>query len=91
VSRGGSLRENRIELVKPRLWAVVVRESSRPFHLANDRIKRVVHVLRGAEIAQARVQFAAEAFHKRGGELRSRIARRIFNRCPGETPRSLRC
>src|SRR5205807_1806305 len=49
---------------------VVVRQSSGAFHLANDRIERAVRVLRGAEIAQARVRFGGEALQKRGREPR---------------------
>ena len=35
------------------------------FHLTDDRIKGAVGVLRGAEIPQAGVRFAGEAFKKR--------------------------
>ena len=49
---------------------VVVRQSGGTFHLADDRIKRAVGVLRRAEIAQARVRLASEAFQQRGREPR---------------------
>ena len=65
VIRGRGLREQRVELVELRLRGVVVRKSSGAFHLADDRIKRAVGVLRRAEIAQARVRFACEAFQQR--------------------------
>ena len=45
-------------------------KSGGAFHLADDRIKRAVGVLRGAEIAQARVRLASETFSKRGRETR---------------------
>ena len=37
---------------------------SRAFHLADDRVKRAVGVLRGTEIAQARVRLASEVSSK---------------------------
>ena len=49
---------------------VVVRQSGGAFHLADDRIKRAVGVLRRAEIAQARVRLAGEAFQQRRREPR---------------------
>ena len=49
---------------------VVVRQSGGAFHLANDRIKCTVRVLRRAEIAQARMRFGGEAFQQRGREPR---------------------
>ena len=57
LRRGRGLRQQRIELVELRLRCVVVRQSGGTFHLADDRIKRAVGVLRRAEIAQARVRF----------------------------------
>jgi hypothetical protein len=68
LGRGRGLREQGIELVEPRLRFVVVRQSSGAFHLADNRIKCGVRVLRGAKIAQARVRFCSEAFQKRGRE-----------------------
>ena len=68
LGRGRGLREHRIELVEPRLRVVVVRQSSGAFHLADDRIKCAVRVLRGAEIAQARVRLGSEAFQQRSRE-----------------------
>ena len=62
--------QQRIELVELRLRRVVVRQCSGAFHLADDRIKRAVGVLRRAEIAQARVRFSSEAFQQRGCEPR---------------------
>ena len=59
-----------IELVELRLRGVVVRKSGGTFHLADDRIKRAVGVLRRAEIAQARVRLGGEAFQQRGREPR---------------------
>ena len=47
-----------------------MRQSGGTFHLADDRIKRAVGVLRRAEIAQARVRLVGEAFQKRGREPR---------------------
>ena len=38
-------------------------KSGGAFHLADDRIKGAVGVLRRTEVAQARVRFAREAFH----------------------------
>jgi len=70
LGRGRGLREHRIELVKLGLRFVIVRQSGGAFHLADDRIKRAVRVLRGAEIAQARVRLGCEAFQKRRGEPR---------------------
>jgi hypothetical protein len=67
---GRSLREHRIELVEPRLRGVVARQSGGSFHLADDRIKRAVGVLRRAEIPQARVRFAGETFQQRRGKPR---------------------
>ena len=46
------------------LRAVFVRQSGGTLHLADDRIKRAVGVLRRAEIAQARVRLGGEAFQK---------------------------
>ena len=60
LDRGRAQREHGIELVEPRLWFVIMRQSGGAFHLAYDRIKRAVHMLRGAEIAQARVRFGGE-------------------------------
>ena len=59
---GRGLCQQRIELVELRLRGVVVRQSGGTFHLADDRIKRAVGVLRRAEIAQARVRLGSEAF-----------------------------
>ena len=70
LDRGRGLREHRIELVELRLRRVVVRQSGGAFHLADDRIKRAVGVLRRAEIAQPRVRFAGEAFQQRRREPR---------------------
>ncbi len=64
------MRQQRIELVELRLRGVVVRQSGGTLHLADDRIERAVGVLRRAEIAQARVRLAGEAFQKRGREPR---------------------
>ena len=47
-----------------------MRKSGGAFHLADDRIKRAVGVLRRAEIAQARVRLAGEAFQQRRREPR---------------------
>ena len=65
-----SLREHGIELVELHLRLVVVRQSGGAFHLANDRIERAVRMLRGAEIAQARMRFGGEALQNRGREPR---------------------
>ena len=59
---GRGLCQQRIELVELRLRGVVVRQSGGTFHLADDRIKRAVGMLRRAEITQARVRFGSEAF-----------------------------
>jgi hypothetical protein len=45
-----------------------VSQSSGTFHLADDRIKRAVSVLWGAEIAQSRVRFADNVFQQRRRE-----------------------
>jgi hypothetical protein len=39
------LREQRIELIEPRLRVVVERHSGATFHLADDRLKRAVGML----------------------------------------------
>ena len=49
---------------------VVVRQSSSTLHLAHDRIKGAVRVLRGAEVAQARVWLGGEPFEERGRQPR---------------------
>ncbi len=49
---------------------VVVRQPGRALHLADDRMKRAVGVLRRAEIAQARMRLGGEAFAKRGRQPR---------------------
>ena len=46
LSRGRGIREHGIEFVEPCLRFVVVRQPSGTLHLANDWIKRAVHVLR---------------------------------------------
>ena len=68
--RSRSLREHGIELVELRLRGVVVRQSSGTFHLADDRIERAVGVLRGAEIAQARVRLSSKTFQQRRRQSR---------------------
>ena len=65
LDRGRSPRQQRIELVELRLRRIIARQSGGPFHLADDRVKRAVGVLRRAEIAQPRVRFAGEAFEQR--------------------------
>ena len=65
MSRGRGLRQQRIELVEFRLRGVVVRKSGGALHLADDRIQCAVGMLRRAEIAQARVWLASEAFQQR--------------------------
>ena len=62
LGRGRALRQQRIELVELRFGSIVVRKSRRTLHLADDRIKRAVGMLRRTEIAQARVWFGSEAF-----------------------------
>ena len=69
------LRQQRIELVELRLRSVVVRQSSGALHLADDRIKRAVGVLRRAEVAQARVRLGSEAFQQRSRQARFADAR----------------
>ena len=63
-------RQHRIELVELCLRGVVMRKSSGAFHLADDRVKRAVGVLRGAEVAQPRVRLRSEAFQQRGRQSR---------------------
>jgi len=58
-----ALCEHRIELIELRFRRVVMRQSGGTFHLADDRIKGTVDVLRRAEIAQARVRLVREKFH----------------------------
>jgi hypothetical protein len=48
--------------------AIILRTPA--FHLADDRVERTVRVLRGAEIAQARVRLGGETFQERGREPR---------------------
>ena len=70
-----ALRQQGIELVELRLRGVVVRKSSGTLHLADDRIKRAVGVLRRAEVAQARVRLGSEAFQQRSRQSRLADAR----------------
>jgi hypothetical protein len=70
LNRGRSLRQHCIELVEPRLRGVVVHQTGGAFHLADDRIKRAVRVLRRAEIAEARVRLGGEVFQQRSCEPR---------------------
>ena len=51
LRRCRGLSERHIELVEFRFRGVVMRQSSGTFHLADDRIKGAVGVLRGAEVA----------------------------------------
>ena len=55
-----------------------MRKSSSTLHLADDRVKRAVGVLRRAEVAQARVRLGSEAFQQRGRQ--SRLADAGFTR-----------
>ena len=64
------LRQHRIQFVKLRFERVVVGESSRAFHLADERIKRAVRMLRRAKIAQARVRLVGDPFKQRCGQPR---------------------
>ena len=57
------MRQHRVEFVELRLRIVVVREPSRALHLADDRIKRAIGMLRRAEVAQSGVWLVSEAFH----------------------------
>ena len=68
LDRGRGLREQGFELVELRVRLVVMRQFGGAFHLADDRIKRAVGMLRRAEIAQARVGLAGELFQQRGRE-----------------------
>jgi len=43
----------------------VLREPSGALHLANDRVRRAVSVLRRAAVAQARVWLCSKAFQER--------------------------
>lgn len=52
------------------MLCVVVRQPGGAFHLANDRVKRAVLVVRRAEIAQTRVWFAGKMVQKGGGKPR---------------------
>ena len=52
------------ELVEFGLQCVVVGKSSGPLHLADDRKKRAIGVLRRTKVTQARVRFAGKAFKK---------------------------
>ena len=71
LDRGRGLREHAHRACRASLLrGVVVRHSGGTFHLADDRIKRAVGVLRRAEIAQPRVRLAGEAFQKRGRQPR---------------------
>ena len=82
LGRGRGLRQQSIELVELRLRFVVVHQAGGAFHLADDRIKRAVRVLRRAEIAQARVRLGGEAFQQRGREPRfadARLARQQYH------------
>ena len=68
-----------------------MRQASAAFHLADDRIKRAVSVLRGTEVTQAGVRLGGEAFQKRGCKPRfanPRLARKqhhlaFTSLCPG--------
>ena len=68
LRRCRGLFEQGIEFVEFRLRGVVARQSGSTFHLADDRIKRTVSVLRRAEIAQAYVSLASKKFQERGRE-----------------------
>ena len=67
---GRGLRQHRIELVELCLRRIVVRQPGGTLHLADDRIKRAVGMLRRAEIAQARVRLVGEAFQQRRRQSR---------------------
>ena len=62
LDRGRGSGEQPIKLVKLRLQAVIVCKPCRAFHLADDRIKRAVGVMRRAEIAQTRVRIGSGTF-----------------------------
>src|ERR1035438_4429230 len=50
----GRLGEHRLQFLQPLLSSILPTEFSRALHLADNRIKRAVGMLRRAEIAQAR-------------------------------------
>jgi hypothetical protein len=70
LALGRALRQRCIDLIELRLWLVVVRQSSVPFHLADDRIKGAVGVLRGAEIPQSRMGLGIKVLHERSRQSR---------------------
>src|SRR5262249_29232388 len=70
ADRSRRLRQQSVELVEFCLRRIVVLQSGGTVHLADDRIKGAVGVLRGAEIPQAGVRFGGEAFPKRDREPR---------------------
>ena len=73
-SRSRSARAAR-RACRASLRRIVARQSGGAFHLADDRIKRAVGVLRRAEIAQPRVRLACEAFQQRRRQPRFADAR----------------
>ena len=60
----------RVELVELGLRGVVARQFSGTLHLADDRIKCAVRVVRGTETAKARMRLGGKAFQKRHREPR---------------------
>jgi hypothetical protein len=68
-------RQHSIEFVELRLWRVVVRKSDGALHLADDRVKCAIGMLRRAETTDARVRLVGEPFHQRGSQSRLADAR----------------
>ena len=64
MSRGRALRQQRIEFGEFCLRRILVRKLSGALYLADGRIQGAVGVLRRAEITQARVWLAGEAFQQ---------------------------
>jgi hypothetical protein len=90
-----SLIEQSVELVEFRLRGVVARQSGSTFHLADDRIKRTISVLRGAKIAHRRVFIAiADSTLQRRRQLLTMRAERPLRRrstacCDPQPPATL--
>jgi hypothetical protein len=65
IARQTTCANSASSFVELRFWSVVVRQSGSTFHLPNNRIKRAVGMLRGAEITQACVRLGSKSFEQR--------------------------
>src|SRR5262249_3702182 len=58
--------EQRVQLVEPGARPIVSCQTSGSLHLFDDWMECAVRVLRGAEVAQARMRLLGDALHQRG-------------------------